>query len=76
MRAFSIRRNDAAPSAAISKPYASRPRKRTAEAVGAASRLRRALGSILTGGTALVVAILLMPMAPYLGLPITHGRRR
>ena len=36
----------------------------------------RFLGSLLTGGTALVMSILLLPLAPALGLPPAHGRRR
>lgn len=36
----------------------------------------RLFSSILTGGSALVLSILLMPLAPALGLQATHGRRR
>lgn len=36
----------------------------------------RLWSSVLTGGSALVLSILLMPTAPALGLPLAHGRRR
>lgn len=36
----------------------------------------RFFASVLTGGSALVLSVLLMPLAPALGLQLAHGRRR